>query len=65
MSRGETVIVKKETTIHIFSYCRTLARGQSPNVVYVQLCSGKKKDKKCSSIQRYENHLVVRDHGHL
>ena len=60
MSRGETVIVEKETTIHIFSYCRNLARGKSLNAVYVQLWSRKKKDKKCASIQRYENHPVVR-----
>ena len=60
MSRGDTVIVKKETTIYIFSYCRNLARGKSLNAVYVQLWSRKKKDKKCASIQRYENHLVVR-----
>ena len=45
MSRGDTVIVKKEMTIYIFSYCRNLARGKSLNVVYVQLCSPKRKIK--------------------
>ena len=34
MSCWDTVIVKKETTIHIFSYCRSFARGKSLDVVY-------------------------------
>ena len=60
MSCWDTVIVKKETTIHLFSYCRSFARGKSLDIVYVQLRLRKYKDKKCASIKGYGNHLVDR-----